>query len=604
MTTRIRKLSEVSINKIAAGEVIERPSSAIKELIENSIDAGARSIIVTCSNGGKSLIRVVDDGEGMSRSDLRMAVERHATSKLDDDDISGIRTLGFRGEALPSMGAAANLRIVSRLHDADTGHSITVENGIASLPAPAAANVGTMVELTALFHHTPARLKFLKSDRAESRSIRETIRTLAMAIPGTGFTQYEQSQGSNPRIVQSLEAQPEDRTGQHRRIAGILGRDFTDHSVEVYIDSAGFRLEGLCGLPTCNRANSLQQYFFVNRRPVRNGQLLGAVRAAYRDLLPRGRHPSVVLFLECPWDEVDVNVHPAKADVRFRKPRDVISFMIKSIQSSLAGGQSGSSPMLSAESVNRMESGIKRDDRSRPGSFAIQSNRQSAGSHEARHPDTDHPEFQSEESWSIPSSEDADDMLPTHPLGEARAQIDNTYVISQAKNGLIITDQHAAHERIVYEQLKKRHATIGIESQPLLVPAIVDLSTRQVDLLSDRSDELAAFGLEMERFGPQSICVREVPDLLIKANIGQMLADLADLLEEMDVAAGLGSLVNEVLSSMSCHGSLRAGRSMTISEMNALLREMESTPNADQCNHGRPTHISMTTRDLEKMFGR
>ena len=605
----IVRLSDSMINQIAAGEVVERPASVVKELVENAIDAGASRIDIVTAEGGKRLIRISDNGCGMARGDLELAVERHCTSKLTDD-LLDIRTLGFRGEALPSICSVSQLSILSRAKDEPHAWQITVDNGAVQPARPAALSAGTVIEVRDLFSRVPARLKFLKSDRAEANAITETIKRVALAFPGIHFTL-----GGSDRSTLDWPA------GTLRdRVRQILGREFLDNAMEVEAEREGILLGGLAGLPTFNRGNALNQYFFVNGRPVRDKQLLGAVRGAYSDFLPRDRHPLLALFLTLLPQEVDVNVHPAKADVRFRDAALVRGLLVGSLKRAIldAGHRSSSEGGSGMTAAFRPGFSGRHTPAFEPGSYQAPFTGQETpisetapaanGFGEAAH--SYQPAYQPEiGNVSQPSgnaatavSEPAEEML-RHPLGAARAQLHKNYIIAQTERGLVIVDQHAAHERIVYEALKKGLKE-GLPSQMLLIPEIVDLPEEDVVRLAEAAEELATLGLHVEQFGPGAVAVRETPALLGEINAQAMVRDLADELAEWGSAQGLRDRLEHVAATMACHGSVRSGRLLKPDEMNALLRQMEVTPNSGQCNHGRPTWVELDLKDIERLFGR
>jgi DNA mismatch repair protein MutL len=592
----VRQLSEGIVNRIAAGEVVERPASVVKELVENALDAGARRIEVVTDGGGRRLIRVTDDGSGMPPADLRLAVERHATSKLPSDDLLDIRTLGFRGEALPSIGAVARLAITTRLAGEPYAWGITVDGGEKSGVKPAALGEGTRVEVRDLFHATPARLKFLKSDRSEGEAIREVVRRLAMSAPDVAFTLA----GEERAPVTWAAALP-GPTGRLTRLADVLGPEFRANAVEVQGGRDGFSIEGFAALPTLSRANALGQYLFVNNRPVRDKLLLGVVRGAYADYLPRDRHPVVALFVTVDPREVDVNVHPAKAEVRFRDPALVRSLLIASLREALArDGQraatTGGTATIAAfrpGAAPRRGSFDWRRSPSRPldtRSFPLAAR---------GFAETAQAAFAAGEALA-----EAPAGLLEAPLGAARAQVHETYIVAQTDDGLVIVDQHAAHERIVYERLKAALEREGVARQILLIPEIVELDEADVERILQRADELLRYGLAIEPFGPGAVAVRETPALLGEIDARALVRDLAEHMAEWDAALPLERSLMHVAATMACHGSVRAGRRLRPEEMNALLREMETTPNSGQCNHGRPTYVELKLTDIERLFGR
>ncbi len=601
-TPRIRRLPEAAINRIAAGEVIERPASAVKELVENAIDAGASRIDVEIEAGGSALIRVTDDGRGMGREDLLLAVERHATSKLAAGsdgavDLLNIAYLGFRGEALPSIGAASRLSIVSRAEGEDEAWRVHVEGGAVSALEPAALSQGTRIDVRDLFYATPARLKFLKSERAETMAVSEIVKRLAMAHPAAAFTLK-----SNGRALLDV-GREGDLAGDARlhRLGRVLGREFQENAVAVDAERGGVRLTGFAGLPTFNRGNAQLQFLFVNGRPVRDKLLIGAVRGAYQDFLARDRHPAVALFVDLAPEDVDVNVHPAKAEVRFRDAGLVRGLIVSGLRHALAGaGHRASTTVAGAALASfRPQGEGARDYQARP---APQPGMR--GFAESFHQPVASP---------LPGAAarsarvETDEPLPgdtSLPLGVARGQVHETYIVAQTEDGLVIVDQHAAHERLTYERMKAQLAEKGVARQGLLIPEVVELERDAVARLVEREAELAELGLVLEGFGEEAVVVREVPALLGDADIKGLVRDLADELSELDAALSLKERLEEVCSTMACHGSVRAGRRLNADEMNALLRQMEATPHSGQCNHGRPTYVELKLADIERLFGR
>jgi DNA mismatch repair protein MutL len=600
----VRQLSEGVVNRIAAGEVVERPASVVKELVENALDAGATRIEIATDGGGRRLIRVADDGDGMTRADLALAVERHATSKLVDDDLLNIRTLGFRGEALPSIGAVSRLAITTRHAAEPHAWSISVEAGDKSDVKPAALGHGTSVEVRDLFHATPARLKFLKSDRTESENIREIVRRLAMSRPDVAFTLA--GEGREPTTwAAALPGAP----GRLARLADILGADFRANAIEVSIARNGVAVEGFAALPTHTRANSLGQYLFVNGRPVRDKLLVGVVRAAYSDYLPRDRHPVVALFVTLEPREVDVNVHPAKAEVRFRDAGLVRALLMHALKDGLAresqraattGGSATIAAFRPAAAPRQGWDWRRSPARPDPRGFAPPV-RGNAGFAEAAQAafDVGGPSADARVEITAPAPE-----LIERPLGAARAQVHETYIVAQTRDGLVIVDQHAAHERIVYERMKAALGKAGVARQILLIPEIVELDEADVERLLARREELARYGLAIEPFGAGALAVRETPAMLGEMDVRGMVRDLAEHMAEWDEALPLERRLMHVSATMACYGSVRAGRRLKPEEMNALLREMETTPNSGQCNHGRPTYVELKLFDIERLFGR
>jgi DNA mismatch repair protein MutL len=602
----VRQLDPALINRIAAGEVVERPASVVKELIENALDAGARRIDVLTDGGGRRLIRVADDGAGMTREDLDLSVERHATSKLDGDDLLAIKTLGFRGEALPSIGAVARLAITTRHAGEPHAWAITVEAGQKGDIKPAALSEGTRVEVRDLFFATPARLKFLKSDRAEGEAIREVVRRLAMSRPDVAFTL-----AGEERAPVTWGAALPDATGRLARLGDVLGPEFRANAVAVAGGREGLAIEGFAGLPTYSRANALGQYLFVNGRPVRDRLMLGAVRGAYADHMSRDRHAVVALFVALDPREVDVNVHPAKTEVRFRDAGLVRALIVRSLQEALnrdsqrtatGGGQATVSAFRPAYAVPSRNWDWRRSPARPPGvPIGVGAVPIPAGFAEAAQAAFD------AGAPSADASADVDEPSPElvdHPLGAARAQVHETYIVAQTRDGIVIVDQHAAHERLVYEKMKAALEKTGIARQILLIPDVVDLDDADVERLTARADELARFGLVIEAFGPGAVMVRETPAMLGEVDCRRLLVDLAEHMAEWDETLPLERRLMHVAATMACHGSVRAGRRLKPDEMNALLREMEVTPNSGQCNHGRPTYVELKLGDIERLFGR
>ncbi len=588
----IRRLSQDMVNRIAAGEVIERPASVVKELVENAIDAGAGRIEIVTAAGGVALLRVSDDGCGISRDDLALAVERHATSKLERG-LDDIATLGFRGEALAAIGAAGRLMLTSRVVGGEQAWEIAVAGGEVSAVAPAALGAGTRVEVRDLFFATPARLKFLKSERAEAAAITDVVKRLAMANPAIRFTLA----GSDRRELDYPAVTGEG--ARLARLAQVMGQDFAADSVAIDAEREGVRLGGYAGLPTVSRANGLMQYFFVNGRPVRDKQLIGALRAAYADVMKRDRHPVAALYLTLDPSEVDVNVHPTKAEVRFRDPGLVRGLIIGAVRQALASGGPRASREAAGATIAAFRPNPARPPR--PAAFtgyALGNAAIATGFAE---------EKQAVFAAFAPSAQPAvrpepDDVM--RPLGAALAQIHDTYVVAETEDGLVIVDQHAAHERLVYERLKKAIGTAGVARQILLIPEVVEMPAEDVQRLGERAGELAGFGLVIEPFGPGAIVVRETPSMLGQVDAGGLVRDLADEIAAWERTASLKDRLDRVASAMACHGSVRAGRRLKTAEMNALLREMEATPNSGQCNHGRPTYIELKLGDIERLFGR
>lgn len=598
----LRLLPETLVNRIAAGEVIERPAAAVKELVENAVDAGAQHIDVVLEDGGRVLISVADDGCGMSAEELALAVERHATSKLPDDDLVDIKTLGFRGEALPSIGAVARLCITSRATGASDAYAIEIDGGRKGIPKPAALGAGTRVEVRDLFYATPARLKFLKASRTEVDHAADAIKRLAMAHPEIAFSLSDEDRVR----FRYGSAQGELLTARLDRLAAVMGRDFADNAVSVTAERQGLRLSGFAGVPTLNRGNARAQYLFVNGRPVQDRLLVGAVRGAYQDFLARNRHPMVALFLDVPPETVDVNVHPAKAEVRFRDAGLVRGLIVGGLRHALEAAGHRASTTVAAAALGAFQPGGGGAASWRQSSTVPRELAEIAAAYQA-------PSSTGVlDSFDTPSARAAIDEMETpgghaavsFPLGAARAQVHGTYIVAQTETGMVIVDQHAAHERLVYERMKAALANGGAKRQGLLIPEVVEMDEAAVERLCARVAEFEELGLVIEKFGPGAVVVREVPALLGQSDVTGLLRDLADDLEEFGAGLALKERLEDVCSTMACHGSVRAGRRLTPDEMNALLREMEVTPHSGQCNHGRPTYVELNLADIEKLFGR
>ena len=598
----VRQLTEAVINRIAAGEVIERPASVMKELVDNAIDAGADRLEIITASGGKTLISVTDNGKGMTAEDLKLAVERHCTSKLNENDLTDIRTLGFRGEALPSIGAVARLAISTRNSSESNGWKLVIEGGKKGTITPTALNQGTRVEVKDLFFSTPARLKFLKSDRAEANAITDIIKRIALAYPNIQFSLT----GSDRQTLEYGLCSGEN--AWRDRISQVMGADFIENSVEISAERENVSLVGFASLPTYHRSNSLMQFFFVNGRPIKDKQLLGALKGAYADVLARDKYPLAVLNIKLPPQEVDVNVHPAKTEVRFRDANLVKGLLVGSIRQVLTEqGHRASSAVTWGNYVNRGES------KAAPVSQNWIERPMANGTN-----DSNHTTFNSVGSTGqsvmdevdIPSGDNraheqpVDEENIARPLGAPRAQIHENYIISQTNDGMIIVDQHAAHERLVYERMKEERAANGIQRQMRLVPDIIELPEEDVNRLTERTEELESVGLVLEAFGPGAIIVRETPAMLKNLDVKGLIKDLADDLAEWDSATRLEEKLNFVAATMACYGSIRSGRRLRTEEMNALLREMEATPLSGQCNHGRPTYVELKLKDIERLFGR
>ncbi|WP_429812205.1 DNA mismatch repair endonuclease MutL [Ensifer sp. B1-9] len=601
----IKQLSETLINQIAAGEVIERPASAAKELIENALDAGATRIEIATAGGGKTLLRVTDNGSGMTPNDLELAVRRHCTSKLDDS-LFDIRTLGFRGEALPSIGSVARLSITTRTAGASEGAVIAVTGGKTDPVRPSPANTGTVVEVRDLFFATPARLKFMKSEKAEAAAISEIVRRMAIAFPAVRFV----LSGSD-RSTLEFPATGDDRLA---RMAQVLGKDFRDNAIEIDAEREDVGLTGFAGVPTYNRGNSLQQYVFVNGRPVQDKLLLSAIRAAYSETIPSGRYPVAVLSITLDPALVDVNVHPAKSDVRFRDPGLIRGLIIGAIREALTregdrAATTGARGMMQAfrAGAYRPQPWTPETSPSRPAQFdamlrglgeAPQASFAAFAAPSARTAaPTEHEAPVSQQDAPTPAPQ-------SFPLGAVRAQLHENYIVAQTNDGLVIVDQHAAHERLVFEAMRTALHSRPVAAQALLIPEIIDLAEDDCDRLMAHAAEFARLGLAIERFGPGAIAVRETPAMLGEMDAVGLVRQLADELAEWDTANGLTSRLEYLAATMACHGSVRSGRRMRTEEMNALLRQMEATPGSGQCNHGRPTYIELKLSDIERLFGR
>lgn len=602
----IRRLPEHLVNRIAAGEVVERPASALKELVENSIDAGATRIAVRLGNGGTTRIEVTDDGCGMAPADMALALERHATSKLPSDDIDQVATMGFRGEALPSIASVARLTLESRVRGAD-GWARTIDNGLLASEGPAALPPGTRVLVEGLFERVPARRKFLRSSRSEYAACLDVVRRLAMARPDIVFTVEHDGR----RVLAALQA--EDRPG---RVAALTDRALKDNSVAIDMERDGLVLGGVAGLPTFHRGVADHQYLFVNSRPVKDRLLIGAIRGAYAEMMPRDRHAVVALFLDVPPDQVDVNVHPAKTEVRFRDPAMVRGLIVSGLRRALdaAGHRVAHRAPEDALAMFRAEPGYHppvSEERAPWGSTGgedvpgrASNDAGLAAPYLGRVGESrtaflaPPPQARAEAAWA-PAPEAID-----HPLGVARGQVAKTYIVAEAGDGLVIVDQHAAHERLVLERMRAALAGGRVASQALLIPDVVELDEPACDRLEARIEELSELGLEIERFGPRAILVRAMPALLGRGDPTGLVTDLADELAAFDEALSLRERLDAVAGTMACHGSVRAGRVLSVQEMNALLREMEATPHSGQCNHGRPTWVKLALSDVDKLFGR
>jgi DNA mismatch repair protein MutL len=595
----IRQLDDSAINRIAAGEVVERPASAVKELVENAIDAGARRISIDVADGGKTLIRVTDDGCGIAGTDLVLALSRHATSKIDGSDLLNIHTFGFRGEALPSLGAVGRLNITSRVKGAEA-FEMNVEGGQMGQVRPAALNGGTVITLRDLFYATPARLKFLRTDRAETTAINDIVKRLAMAEPFVRFELRDVS-GDTPRTTFRAEAENGDMfDALHGRLSTVLGREFADNSLKIDALREGLHLTGYAALPTYSRGSAVQQYLFVNGRPVRDKLLVGALRGAYFDFLSRDRHPAAALFLDCDPTLVDVNVHPAKSEVRFRDPGLARGLIVSALRHALAEAGHRASTTVAGATLGAMTpeptgARVYQMDRPSMGLRAASYQSQAPGFAEMNHA----------YSGQVVDPVTVDETHAVDlPLGTARGQVHENYIIAQTATGMVIVDQHAAHERLVYEKLKYQMAKNGVAAQALLIPEIIELSDGDCARLLEVADQLSRFGLGIEPFGGGAIAVRETPAILGEVNARAMILDILDELADQGSSNMVQAKVEAILSRIACHGSIRSGRWMRAEEMNALLREMEVTPHSGQCNHGRPTYVELKLADIERLFGR
>jgi len=576
----IRRLPSGLINRIAAGEVIERPAAVVKEFVENALDAGAKRIDVILGEGGRTQISVADDGNGMSPEDLCLAIERHATSKLPDDDLVHITNLGFRGEALPSIGAVARLTLTSRQEGSDSAWRIKVMGGQMFKPEPAARSKGTTAEALDLFFATPARLKFLRAPRSETQACVEVVRRLGLSRSDIAFT----LENDGKRILDFPSIKGSEPEAILHRAGAILGQDFSNTARKIEAGREGIRLYGYSSGPSYDRANGLAQYFFVNGRPVRDPQLLGAARAAYADLLPRGRFPALALFLEIPPHLVDVNVHPAKTEVRFREPGLIRALVVSSLKQALASADFGGQEATSSSAISNWK------ERPHLNPFA-------------KAP------IQNFAFGSFPPSASVENVPPSndevsHPLGAARAQLHGNYILAQTEKGIVLVDQHAAHERLVYERIKAARSKGAVPRQILLVPEVVEIDAAAAIALTDQAEALAELGLVVEAFGPGAVLVRETPAPLGEANVQSLIKDLADEILAAETPEPLLKRLDAVAATIACHGSVRSGRQLNQAEMNALLREMEATPNSERCNHGRPTYIRLELSDLERLFER
>ena len=618
----IRLLPEHIVNRIAAGEVIERPASTVKELVENAIDAKATNIDITLADGGRTLIAVDDDGDGMTAEDLALAVQRHATSKLDDDNIMMINYLGFRGEALPSIASVSRMTITTYHHGDPNGWTLQVDNGVVSEVQPAARKKGTRVQIEDLFANIPARLKFLKTDRTEIAQCLDSVRRTAMAYPGIRFNVSEGKKTLlNLPARGGLELEENKGDALRHRIRDVMGGEFADDAIPVDAGRDNVRLTGLAGLATYHKSNTTAIHLYVNGRPVRDRALLGAARAAYADTVPQGRHPVMVLFLTLQPEDVDVNVHPAKAEARFRDGNHVRSLLVGTLRAAIGSEFRTTATLAKGVVAGALYRG------SPGGGYALGSRTPTSQTFNRQTPNEQFPDWQKPlpergaglppqsrpyesgvNEKSAPSPEDeageTETLATDYPLGAAKAQLHKTYIIAETSEGVVLVDQHAAHERLVLEKMIASRADQGIERQLLLIPEVVEPGGAEVAVLLDNIEMLDKLGLALEAFGDGAVLVREVPALLANANIKVLVTDTAEELLHLDASTAIEDRLNHVLATMSCHGSVRAGRPLNPSEMNALLRQMEITPRSGQCNHGRPTWVALSLNDLEKLFGR
>ena len=598
---QIRQLDEAAVNRIAAGEVVERPASAVKELVENSIDAGAHRMQIDIADGGKTLIRVSDDGCGMTPADLPLALSRHATSKIDGTDLLDIHSFGFRGEALPSLGSVSRLTITSRASGYEAAQ-ISVAGSVLSDVNPAALNQGTVIELRDLFYATPARLKFMRTDRAETQAITDVIKRLAMAEPFIGFTLRDTSEGKDRTLFKVDPENGDMFDALHGRLSRVLGPDFAENALKIDAERDGLHLTGYAALPTYSRGSAVMQYFFVNGRPVRDKLLIGALRGAYADFLSRDRHPAVALFVDCDPHLVDVNVHPAKSEVRFRDPGLARGLIVSGLRHALANAGHRASTTVAHATLGAMQP------EHRPSAPIYQMDRPSAQARSISY-QSQAPQFEE----TTPVFARAVDVIDTpepsptaedFPLGAARGQVHENYIIAQTETGMVIVDQHAAHERLVYEKLKSQMRANGIAAQALLIPDIVELSSSECETLLAIAGDLKSLGLGIEAFGGSAIAIHETPAILGEVNAKAMIMDILDELADVGSTQSVQDKIEAILSRIACHGSIRSGRRMHAEEMNALLREMENTPHSGQCNHGRPTYVELKLTDIERLFGR
>ncbi len=613
----IKLLSPVTINRIAAGEVIERPASALKELAENAIDAGATRLDITFDDGGKSYIAITDNGCGMTRDELQLAIQRHATSKLPDEDLMDIHSFGFRGEAIPSIGAIGRLTITSRAEGTEEAWSLSVEGGDAGEPKPARLNHGTKVELRDIFFATPARLKFLKSDRAEQMQAVDVIKRIAMANPTVAIHLQ-----CNGKSVLKLSAHPTTVDGYHQRVHDILGNRFIENTLPIEARREQFAISGFAGLPTFNRGTAKEQYLFVNNRPIRDKLVIGALKGAYQDFIGHGRHPVAVLYISCDPDMLDVNVHPAKTEVRFRDEGHIRGLIVATIKQALAQAGHRASTTVADQALSAFRPQSAPPSHASAPRYPMPSApRYNAGFREEvapylAGPATSQPASRDllEKVASTPAArgftetdtprDESQTELQHHPLGAARCQLHETYIVAQTKDGIVIVDQHAAHERLVYERMKASMAERDVPTQALLVPEIVELEADTAEAVLSVKEQLAHAGLTVEAFGETGILVRSIPALFEKTSIRNLIQAIADDVLETGKALSLDERMEHICGTLACHGSVRAGRRLNLEEMNALLREMEQVPHSGQCNHGRPTYVELKLSQIETLFGR
>ncbi len=600
----IRLLPETTVNRIAAGEVVERPASAVKELVENSIDAGATRIDIVMIDGGRSLMTITDDGIGMSADELALAIERHATSKLPTEDLLNIHTLGFRGEALPSIASVSRMKISSRAKGSDEAWSLLIEGGVKGEVEPTPQGLGTRIEVRDLFYATPARLKFLKTERTELYQAVDVVKRLAMAHPDISFTLSD----GNRTPVKLNACQGDLFEARLERLGSIMGREFSDNALPIEAEREGHRLSGYVSLPTLNRGNAQMQFLFVNGRPVKDKLLFGAVKGAYRDLLASDRYPLLALFLELPPELVDVNVHPAKTEVRFRDNGLVRGLIVGAIKGALAEAGHRASTTVSSAALGSFQSAQPHgapawQGNYRQGGTVSRGVAETASAYHAPMPGFDAPPQAREmEPYGEETSEPQTEK--EYPLGVARGQVHATYIVSQTADGLVIVDQHAAHERLVHERIQNALLEGETKRQGLLIPEVVEMDEASAERVVARAGELAEMGLDIEAFGPGAVAVRSIPALLGETDVKGLIRDLADDFAEYDQALSLREKLSDVCATMACHGSVRAGRRLNGAEMNALLRQMEEMPHSGQCSHGRPTYVELKLADIEKLFGR